>query len=348
MHTKLKQNQDTATVNISDRLNRPLRDLRISVTDRCNFRCRYCMPERPDHRYKFMDRASLLSFEEIVRTVGTMVKMGVTKVRLTGGEPLLRPNLGELIGILKSKYPFLSLALTTNGYLLAGLAEELKSNGLDRLTVSLDSLDNNIFRIANGNKSDVEKILKGISAAQTAGFSHIKINATIQKGINDISILPLARYFKGTGVVVRFIEYMDVGNQNNWSLTEVLQSIDIVEKINRELPIEEIPSSTYGEVAKRYRYRDGQGEIGVISSVSKPFCNTCTRIRLSADGKLFTCLFATQGTDFRLLLRNGSTDEDLLAFCTKLWDVRDDQYSNQRTSNTSQASSKVEMYQIGG
>ena len=290
-----------------DTLGRPLHDLRISVTDRCNFRCVYCMPKEVFGKdYQFLPRAEILTFEEIERVVRVFVSLGVRKVRLTGGEPLVRRNIERLVEML-AKVSDLDLTLTTNGSLLAGKARALRDAGLKRVTVSLDSLDDATFKSMNDVDFPVAKVLAGIEAAQAAGLGPIKINMVTKRGVNEHSIVPMARYFKGTGMTLRFIEFMDVGSTNGWRLDDVVPARDIVAMIDRELPLEPIDRAYRGEVAARYRYKDGGGEIGVISSVTQPFCADCTRARLSADGSLYTCLFATKGHDLRGLVRSGAT-----------------------------------------
>ena len=332
-----------------DLLGRPLQDLRISVIDRCNFRCRYCMPEDVYNKsYRFLNRKDLLSFKEITRLTNAFVKLGVKKVRITGGEPLLRASIATLIDSL-SKIPGLDdLGMITNGFLLPNYAHELKEAGLKRITVSLDSIDETTFRKVNGGKSGVKRILEGIKVAEEAGFHSIKINAVIQRGVNDHNFLDLVRHFKGSGHIVRFIEFMDVGNINKWQNNKVVTADEVLKRIHEEFPIERIEPNYRGEVASRYRYLDGSGEIGAIASVSKPFCGTCTRLRLAADGKLFTCLFASQGKDFKEHLRSGILDADLLTLLKESWRQRRDQYSQEREGNVLCPSQKVEMYHIGG
>ena len=294
-----------------DRLGRPLRDLRISVTDRCNFRCRYCMPREVFGRdYPFLPREDILSYEEIARLARLFAGRGVEKIRLTGGEPLLRRDLPQLVHRL-AELPGVEVALTTNGALLGHLADELAEAGLARVTVSLDSLDDAVFRAMNDADFPVARVLQGIEAAAEAGLTPIKINAVVHRGVNDHGLVELARHFHGSGHIVRFIEYMDVGTSNGWRLDEVLPGAEIVRRIDAALPLEALPANYPGEVARRYRYRDGGGEIGVITSVTQPFCGACSRARLSAEGKLFTCLFAGDGADLRGPLRDGSTDDDL-------------------------------------
>ena len=288
----------------TDKFGRPFRDLRISITDRCNFRCPYCMPEEIyGDRYEFLPRADLLTFEEITRLARIMVGLGAVKVRVTGGEPLVRSQVERLIGQLAGVDGVRDLAMTTNGYLLAQKAQTLKDAGLRRLTVSLDSLDEEVFARMNGRGFGPQRVLEGIEAAEKAGLATIKINAVVQKGVNDHTIVELARHFKGSGHIVRFIEYMDVGTLNGWKLDDVVPAEEMVSMIDAEIPLEPVESSYRGEVAERYRYRDGSGEIGIIASVTKPFCGDCTRLRLSPDGSIYTCLFASVGMDLRGPLR---------------------------------------------
>lgn len=331
-----------------DTLNRPLRDLRISVTDRCNFRCVYCMPRDvfgPD--FQFLARAQVLTFEEITRLAHLFVGAGVQKIRLTGGEPLVRKHLHTLVGML-SDIPNLDLTLTTNGALLAQQAQALKDAGLKRVTVSLDSLDDAVFKALNDVDFPVSKVIEGMEAAEAAGLGPIKVNMVVKKGVNEASILPMARFFKQKGYILRFIEYMDVGSTNGWKMDEVVTAKQIVEMINAELPLEPAQPNYVGEVAERWRYADGGGEIGVIASVTQPFCGNCNRARLSAEGKLYTCLFGVDGFDFRQLLRNGTSDEDLAATVAKVWRGRDDRYSELRAQGISYPLPKVEMSHIGG
>jgi cyclic pyranopterin phosphate synthase len=330
-----------------DTLGRPLHDLRISVTDRCNFRCVYCMPKEVFGKdYQFLPRAEILTFEEIERLVRIFVPLGVRKIRLTGGEPLVRRDLERLVEKL-AKIGDLDLTLTTNGSLLAQKARTLAEAGLRRVTVSLDSLDDATFKRMNDSDFPVAKVLAGIEAAQTAGLAPIKINMVTKRGVNESSIVPMARYFKGTGMTLRFIEFMDVGSTNGWRLDDVVPAREIVAMIDREMPLEPIQSAYRGEVAARYRYRDGSGEIGVISSVTQPFCADCTRARLSADGSLYTCLFATQGHDLRALVRNGATDEEITHAIAAVWTERTDRYSDLRSEETA-GLHKIEMSFIGG
>ncbi len=334
---------------VTDTLGRPLRDLRISVTDRCNFRCTYCMPaEIYGDRYKFLPKPELLTFEEITRLTRILVKFGATKVRLTGGEPLVRSEMEKLVAMLSELDGIKDLTLTTNAFLLAQKARTLKDAGLQRVTVSLDTLDDEVFKVMNGRGYGTHRVLGGIRAAEEVGLSPIKINAVIQKGVNDHTIVELARYFKGTGHIVRFIEYMDVGNLNKWKLDHVVPSAEVIRRIDEVLPLEPVEANYYGEVAERYQYKDGSGEIGVISSVTVPFCGDCTRARLSPDGGLYTCLFASQGFDLKGPLRAGATDEEIEEKVANLWRARTDRYSEERSELTGPQPRKIEMYQIGG
>ncbi|HKZ71135.1 MAG TPA: GTP 3',8-cyclase MoaA, partial [Anaerolineales bacterium] len=317
-----------------DTLHRPLRDLRISVTDRCNFRCVYCMPKEIfGADYQFLARAEVLSFEEITRLARLFAAHGVQKIRLTGGEPLVRRDLHKLVAML-AEIPDLDLTLTTNGALLPQQAQALKDAGLKRVTVSLDSLDEAVFRAMNDVDFPVSKVLEGMEAAEHAGLWPIKVNAVVKRGTNEASILPMARFFREKGYILRFIEYMDVGHTNGWRMDEVVSAKEIVETINAELPLEAADPNYVGEVAERWRYKDGSGEIGVIASVTQPFCGACNRARLSAEGKLYTCLFAVTGFDFRQLIRGGASDADLSAALAKVWRARDDRYSELRSENT--------------
>ncbi len=336
---------------IKDQFQRPLRDLRISVIDRCNFRCPYCMPEEQFHQaYKFLDKQEWLSFDEIQRVVQEFVSLGVQKVRLTGGEPLLRPNIDQLIEKLSKIQGIKDLALTTNGSLLDGMALKLKKAGLKRLTVSLDSIDPLVFKALSGSKGDVTQVLNGIEAAKNAGFESIKINAVIQRDVNDHTYLDLVRFARQKGHTLRFIEYMDVGNQNHWNAKQVVPSSEIIANIHKIYPMESIGGTEDGETSARFRFFDGQGDVGFISSVSHPFCGTCNRLRLSADGKMYTCLFANQGTDLRELIRSQSNDESLKELISSVWQKRQDRYSETRFENLQKKSpiTKVEMYHIGG
>ncbi len=331
---------------VADTLGRPLRDLRISVTDRCNFRCVYCMPKEVFGRgYQFLERSQLLTFEELERLAGIFVGLGVQKIRLTGGEPLVRRGLEDLVARL-ARFDA-ELTMTTNGSLLAEKARMLKDAGLDRVTVSLDSLDDTVFKCMNDVGFPVAKVLEAIAAAAEAGLGPIKINMVVKRGLNEESVLPMARHFRGTGHIVRFIEFMDVGHTNGWRLDEVVPAAEIVRMIDGVFPLEPIDKGYRGEVAERYRYQDGRGEVGVIASVTQPFCRDCTRARLSADGKLFTCLFATTGRDLRALLRGGASDAEIARSLADLWAVRDDRYSEIRSSETVDLP-KVEMSYIGG
>jgi cyclic pyranopterin phosphate synthase len=330
----------------SDVLGRPLRDLRVSVTDRCNFRCVYCMPKEVFGRgYRFMDRKELLTFEEIERVVRAFVAHGVEKVRLTGGEPLLRRDLEHLIGRLAS-VDSLDLTLTTNGALLPQKAAALAAAGLRRVTVSLDSVDDATFRAMNDVDFPVERVLAGIDAAAAAGLP-VKVNAVVKRGVNDDQVLELARTFRGSGHVVRFIEYMDVGHTNGWRLDDVVPAAEIVRAIDAEFPLEPVEPAYRGEVARRWRYADGAGEIGVIASVTQPFCGDCTRSRLSAEGRIYTCLFATRGHDLRALVRSGASDDELHAAIDRIWTRRVDRYSEIRSERTTDLP-RVEMSYIGG
>ena len=332
---------------VRDTLGRPIRDLRISVTDRCNFRCTYCMPKTVFGRdYEFLPREELLSFEEIARVAALFARLGVEKIRLTGGEPLLRRDVETLVGLLAA-IPGLELTLTTNGSLLARKAPALAAAGLRRVTVSLDSLDDAVFRAMNDVDFPVERVLEGIEAAASAGLAPVKVNMVVKRGVNDESILPMARYFHGTGHILRFIEFMDVGATNGWRLDDVVPAVEIVERIDAALPIEPAEANYQGEVARRWRYRDGGGEIGVIASVSQPFCSDCTRARISADGKLYTCLFAARGHDLRALIRSGASDDELLAALERVWTARSDRYSELRSQATTDLP-RIEMSYIGG
>lgn len=340
---------NTFNTPVKDLLGRSLRDLRISVTDRCNFRCPYCMPaEIYGERYKFLPKDQILSFEEIARLVKIFVRVGTKKIRLTGGEPLVRSGVENLIAILSEVEEIEDLTLTTNGYLLEEKALALKQAGLQRVTVSLDSLDDHIFGIMNGRGYQVERILKGIDKAIEVGLDQIKVNVVVQKGVNDHTLLDMLRHFKGSGVIVRFIEYMDVGNINGWKMEEVVPSRDLLKKISSEMPLEPVDKNYIGEVADRYRYLDGRGEVGFISSVTETFCQNCTRARISTDGKLFTCLFAGNGFDLRDSVRNDSTDDEIQDLITGVWRKREDRYSEIRSYMRDKAEKKIEMYQIGG
>jgi len=332
-----------------DTLGRPLHDLRISVMDRCNFRCPYCMPKETFHEhYRFLKSSERLSFEEIARLTRLFVDLGVKKVRLTGGEPLLRPNLGELVGELSAIEGVQDIALTTNAVLLAQHAAQLKANGLNRITVSLDSLDPEVFRQMSGGFGERDRVLEGIQAAVDAGLAPVKINAVIQRGVNDHMALELVERFRTSPIVVRFIEYMDVGNRNHWSLDRVVPSRELMERIHARWPLHAVEENYRGEVAERYAFDDGAGEIGFISSVTNPFCGACSRARLSSEGVFYTCLFATQGTDLRAPLRNGASDDELRNLIAGTWLERSDRYSEQRAGLGEQPLRKIEMYYIGG
>ena len=339
------------SVNVVDTMGRSMRDLRISVTDRCNFRCPYCMPaEIFGEAYEFLPREEILTFEEITRLTRLFSEFGVSKARITGGEPLLRTDLPKLISQVTTIDAITDVTLTTNGYLLAQQAQGLKDAGLHRITVSLDSIDDEVFKQMNGRGFGARRVLHAIDSAAEVGLAPIKINAVVQRGINEHTIVDLARHFKGTGHIVRFIEYMDVGNRNGWKLDEVVSAEEIIARIDAEMPLEPAPSNYSGEVAERYLYRDGSGEIGVIASVTRPFCGACTRLRLSTDGQIFTCLFATRGTSLRNPMRDGATDEELRNIITGIWTRRSDRYSEERFADTPDMPrpDKVEMYQIGG
>lgn len=332
---------------LTDTLHRPLHDLRISVTDLCNFRCPYCMPKEifgTGHR--FLPKSELLTFEEITRLAAIFAEFGVRKIRLTGGEPLIRHQIEVLVGMLR-KLPGIELAMTTNGSLLAQKAEALKKSGLDRLTISLDSLDDATFRQMNDVNFPLEKILQAAAAAEAVGFKPLKFNMVVKRGLNDHNILDMARHFRGTGHIMRFIEYMDVGNTNGWRLDDVVPAKEIVATIQAKFPLEPIDPNYRGEVANRWRYVDGQGEIGVIASVTQPFCGSCTRARLSATGQLYTCLFATNGHDLRSLLRSDASDDQIRERLRTIWHFRNDRYSEIRSAQTTDRP-KIEMSYIGG
>ena len=333
---------------LKDTRNRALKDLRISVTDRCNFRCRYCMPKEIFSReYEFLARDLLLSFEELARLTTIAVGVGVEKVRITGGEPLLRKDLEQLIAMLGAIDGLADITLTTNGVLLDRKAEALAAAGLRRVTVSLDSLDDEVFMQMNDVGFPVQKVLDGIEAAAGAGLAPIKVNMVVKRGVNDHSVLEMAEHFRGTGHVVRFIEYMDVGTTNGWRLDDVVPAVEILEQIGARYPLEPVDANYPGEVARRWRYADGAGEIGVITSVTQPFCSTCTRARISADGRLYTCLFAAWGHDLRGLLRSGASDREIAELLRDVWSKRDDNYSERRSTETA-GLDKVEMSYIGG
>ena len=341
---------------LTDRLMRPLHDLRISVTDRCNFRCVYCMPkELFDKDYQFLPQTDLLSFEEITRMARIFIDHGIEKIRLTGGEPLLRKHVEKLIEMLSRLKTHsgrdLDITLTTNGSLLAKKAQSLKDAGLKRVTVSLDAIDETTFRMMNDVDFPVADVLHGIDVAHAVGLGPIKINMVVKRGMNDQEILPMARQFKGSPAILRFIEYMDVGATNGWKMDEVMPSADIIARIGSEFPLQQIDPNYVGETAGRWRYADGSGEIGVISSVTQAFCQDCSRARLSTEGKLFTCLFATSGHDLRALMRAGHSDAEISAAIGQVWHKRTDRYSELRSADTvglPRSANKVEMSYIGG
>lgn len=340
---------------VADTRARPLRDLRISITDRCNFRCVYCMPKEVfDKDYAFLPQTSLLSFEEITRIAKLFIAHGVEKIRLTGGEPLLRKNVEKLISMLAELRTLdgreLDLTLTTNGSILKRKAQALKDAGLKRITISLDAIDDAIFKQMNDVDFTVSDVLEGIEEAHRVGLGPIKVNMVVKGGMNDDQILPMARHFKDTPYILRFIEYMDVGASNGWKMDEVVPSSEIIRRINDSMPMEPITANYVGETAGRWRYKDGGGEIGVISSVTQAFCADCNRARLSTEGKLYTCLFATGGHDLRALIRSGKTDEEISTVVAHIWRARDDHYSEIRTANTDglEPRPKVEMSYIGG
>ena len=334
------------SVALEDTFHRPLRDLRVSITDRCNFRCVYCMPKEVYGRdYAFLPRRDLLTFEEIVRLARVFAGLGVEKIRLTGGEPLIRRDVERLVEML-AEIRGLDLTLTTNGALLAQKAKALRDAGLGRITVSLDSLDDDVFRAMNDVDFPVRTVLEGIETAAVVGLP-VKVNVVVKRGVNEDSVLPIARHFRERGHIVRFIEYMDVGSTNDWRMDDVVPAAEIVAAIDAELPLEPLPPRYPGEVAERYRYRDGSGEVGVIASVTRPFCGACTRARLSADGSLYTCLFATTGHDLRALVRGGAGDDEIAAALGGIWRERTDRYSELRSAATGDLP-KVEMSYIGG
>ena len=332
----------------SDQRGRPLRDLRLSITDRCNFRCTYCMPKEVFGRnFRFLPSSQLLTFEEMTRLARIFIDLGVEKIRITGGEPLLRNEVESLVGMLSRLDGLRDLTLTTNGSLLARKAASLREAGLTRLSVSLDSLDDAVFRAMNDVDFPVTQVLEGIERAIEVGFSPVKINVVVRRGVNDAGVVAMARRFQGPDTIVRFIEYMDVGSTNGWKLDDVVSGREIVAMIAAEMAVEPLDPNYAGEVAKRYRYLDGAGEFGVITSVTSPFCGDCTRARLSSEGELFTCLFSARGYDLRALLRGGATDDEIARAVGDIWGLRDDRYSELRTEETSRAR-KVEMSHIGG
>lgn len=335
---------------VKDKLNRPLRDLRISVTDRCNFRCRYCMPaEIFDSEHAYLNKSQLLDFDEIIRVARLYASVGVKKLRITGGEPLMRRDLYHLIAELNNIEGIEDIAMTTNGSLLPVHAQKLREAGLKRVTVSLDSLDDEKFGYMNGRGVKTGKVIKGMEAAKAAGMK-VKVNMLIKRNFNEDEIVPMIRHFQGSGHIVRFIEYMDVGNTNGWKLDDVVTKKEILDKIKHELPVEKVDPNYFGEVAKRYRVAGTDDEFGIISSISDTFCSSCTRARLSADGSIFTCLFATKGTSLRNPMRNGASDEELLDIITGNWGARRDRYSAERTEETRarRQDQKIEMSYIGG
>lgn len=349
-HTQIDQNQ-VVDLGPRDTLERPIRDLRISVIDRCNFRCPYCMPETKFHaNYQFLKRQECLSYREIQRIASAAVGLGVTKLRLTGGEPLLDKKIPDLIARLSKLSGVDDFALTTNGMLLAPIATTLADAGLQRVTISLDSIDEGTFRSMSGNRGDLTKVLQGIEAAEKAGLTPIKINVVVQYGVNDHQIIDLLQHFRGSGHIVRLIEFMDVGNRNGWHIDQVVPSKKLYKQIHERWPLRVVGRNYPGEVANRYSYLDGQGEIGFISSITEPFCGSCNRARLSADGVLYTCLFATTGVSLRDPLRNGADDVELADILNRAWLKRADRYSELRGSGVDEKplANKVEMYRIGG
>ena len=338
-------------VGVRDRLGRPLRDLRISVMDRCNFRCPYCMPEDIyDRKFRFLSSKQRLSFSEILRLSRLLAGLGASKLRITGGEPLLRAGLADLVGDLSRLNGVEDIALTTNGVLLAQQAATLAAAGLDRVTVSLDAVDEALFRRMSGGRGRLQSVLDGIAEARSAGLEPIKINAVIQRGVNDEHVLDLVEHFRGSGMILRLIEYMDVGTINNWDASQTVPAEELVRRIHREWPLRALDANYAGEVARRYAFVDGQGELGFITSVTQPFCGTCNRARLSSDGRLFTCLFATEGLDLRGPMRSGASDDTLLELMKACWAGRKDRYSELRNrgGKMEARAPKVEMYYIGG
>ena len=336
---------------VHDTFGRPLQDLRISLLDRCNFRCPYCMPEAQyTEDYQFLTKAARLSHDEILRIASIAVAQGVSKLRITGGEPLLDKKVTGLVSRLSGLSGVEDLALTTNGVLLGAAAAELAAAGLQRVTISLDSLDENIFATMSGNRGDINKVLDGIAAAERAGLSPIKINVVVQRGVNDHTLLDTLAHFRGTGHIVRFIEFMDVGSRNGWSMEQVIPSKDVLAQINARWPVRAVNRNYPGEVASRYQYLDGEGEVGFISSVTDPFCGNCSRARLSADGTLYTCLFATEGTDLRGPMRAGASDDEIASILNSVWLNRTDRYSEVRKPEPDEKPllNKVEMYRMGG
>lgn len=350
----MKSGPSRYALTLTDTLNRPLRDLRISVTDLCNFRCPYCMPKEVfGTGHRFLPKSELLTFEEITRLAAIFMDLGVRKIRLTGGEPLIRHQVEVLVGMLHelpgvdAQTPGFEIAMTTNGSLLAQKALTLKNAGLDRLTLSLDSLDDATFRQMNDVDFPLEKILQGVAAAEAAGFRPLKFNMVVKRGLNDHQLLDMARHFRGRGHILRFIEYMDVGNTNGWRLDDVVPAKEIIKTLHAEFPLEPVNPNYQGEVARRWRYQDGQGEIGVIASVTQPFCGDCSRVRISATGQLYTCLFAATGHDLREMLRGEASDAQIRKRIQSIWEYRGDRYSEIRSANTSDRP-KIEMSYIGG
>ena len=340
--------REPAAGSVADTLGRGIRDLRISVTDRCNFRCTYCMPRSVfDADYEFLPHAELLTFEEIVRVAKAFHGHGIAKIRLTGGEPLLRRGIEELVGMLHEALPGVDLTLTTNGSALKAKARALRAAGLARVTVSLDSIDEATFRAMNDADFPVAKVLEAIDAAAAEGLAPVKVNMVVKRGTNDHQVVDMARRFRGTGHIVRFIEFMDVGATNGWLMDDVVPSAEVVRRVNEAFPCEPVNPNHFGEVAKRWRYKDGAGEFGIISSVTQAFCSSCNRARLSTDGSVYTCLFAHEGYDLKSLLRGGADDADLSRAIAAIWQVRADRYSEVRTAETARAR-KVEMSFIGG
>ncbi len=346
--------QDMATeqpVVTRDALDRPMHDLRISLLDRCNFRCPYCMPEAEFHEeYEFLKRHERLTHDEILKVARVATQLGVSKLRLTGGEPLLDKNITSLVAGLAALPGVEDLAMTTNAMLLAPIAQELADAGLHRVTISLDSIDDEVFLRMSGGRGDLSRVLDGIAAAEAAGIAPIKINVVVQRGVNDHTVLDLLEHFRGTGHIVRLIEFMDVGNRNGWRMDQVVPSAELLKQVEARWSLRPVGANYPGEVARRYQYVDGQGEIGFISSVTEPFCGSCSRARLSADGELYTCLFATHGTDLREPLRNGADDDELADTLSRIWLQRADRYSELRRPDVAELHhfSKVEMYRIGG
>jgi GTP 3',8-cyclase len=331
-----------------DRLDRPIHDLRISVTDRCNFRCTYCMPAEVYGRdYAFLPRSEVLTFEEIVRLAGLFAGLGAEKLRITGGEPTVRHDLPLLVHGLAAVEGTRDLAMTTNGSTLGHLARPLAEAGLRRVSVSLDALDDDTFARMNGVHFPVARVLQGIAAARAAGLAPIKVNTVVRRGMNEDAIVPLARWARDEGLVIRFVEFMDVGSTNGWRTEDVVPADEILARVDAVLPLETVPPAYPGEVADRYRYRDGSGELGVIASVTRPFCAACTRARLSADGRLYLCLFASSGHDLKTPLRSGASDDELRALVVSAWSARDDRYSERRSEATV-SGRRVEMFAIGG